>query len=122
MLNAITATLSVYRNALIAILLLALLAFTLTQQVQLGNSALKLEAASSENKALQSKIDALQLGVAQLRLEATRVEAAGVKAVADGKKLIAKSEARALKIEQGATPGDCQDAISFIVDDAGASQ
>jgi hypothetical protein len=122
MLNALTSTLSVYRNSLIAVLLLALLAFTLTQHVQLGNSALKLEAAASENKALQSKIDALQLGVAQLQVEATRVKEAGVVAVADGKKLIAKAEARAVKIEQGATPADCEAAISFIVDDAGASQ
>lgn len=109
------ATLFVYKNAAIA---LAVLAFGGVQTYRLDARTQALSLATAVTRGLRVQIDAQNVGIEAVRAASTRAAETGLKANVVAKGIATKSEARARAIEKAPAPADCSQAVQFLIDEA----
>lgn len=122
MLASLLARLVPFRTAIAVSVMLALLAGLGVQTVRLDRAHLRGEVQAERVHALQAQIAAQNAGLEAVKAAAEQKQRAAVAAVAAAEKRLAVANARAERIEAAKTPATCQEAIDFLVQDAGSAQ
>jgi hypothetical protein len=112
------ATLLAYKNAAIALVLLAVLAFAGVQTVRLNTRTLELAVAQADIKTLNAMVGMQNAGIQAVKDAGAKAVEAGAKANANAAKAREAAEARAARLEAMPTPADCNAALNLLVTDA----
>lgn len=120
--SALLLKLAPYKTAALLLVFLALAGAVGIQSVRLDRAELKLQVCEESKKGLNVLIEAQNAGIAAVKAEAEASKAAALAANEAASQALSKAQSRVVVINKAPTPKTCEDAIKFLVQDAGEKQ